>query len=156
MKIICLLLPAAFLMLFSSSCAMFKKTEEVKLREFSKIDEDIARINATMFAESFIKSLKEDDFTHWQKHIPKRSAHRINEQNFKAMRREMIDTFGTFVSGDYLGKVTNGNLRTYLWKLTFIRDDKGKKSVHEVIYLVRVFCEDGKTPAISRFGVRII
>jgi hypothetical protein len=70
------------------------------------------------------------------------------------MRKELLDNFGTFTGGTCLGEVTSGDLRTYLWKLTFEAKDKNKKTVREIIYFVRVFCEEGKAPAVSGFGVK--
>ena len=156
MKKFIMLSAAVFLTVISTSCALFEKTPEIKLREFSQQDLDAAKVTAGTFAESFILALKTDDFAVWQKHIPQQSAHRITSRNFKDMRQELLDTFGTFTSGSYFGEVTNGDLRTYLWKLTFTGEKNGKKAVHEVIYFVRVFCAEGKAPAISRFGVKIL
>lgn len=143
--------------LLSTSCAGFKK-QEIKLREFSREDENLARTKAAVFAEAFIQALKNNDFAIWQKHLPASPSpeKQITGERFTAMRRELLDHFGTFVSGRYLGDITDGNLRTYLWKLTFSEKKQDKNVIHEIIYFVRVFCEEGKPPTISRFGVKLL
>jgi DNA polymerase III alpha subunit len=93
------------------------------------------------------------------KGIGKKTAERIVLElkgKFEDMRKELLTVFGNFEKGSFLGSVASGNLRTYLWKMSFSKEENGKKVLNEVVFFVRVFCAEGKAPAISTFGVKLL
>ena len=154
-------LTTAVLLTFSgSSCAALKEKnpsdkEPVKLRDFSSEDETAAFNTAEKFVLAFAEALKKNDFSLWQQVIPPDSTAKIGKKQFDAMRLELGKEFGTFSGTSYLGKLVSGHLRSFMWKFSFIRQKNGKSSIREIVYFVRIFCEEGKTPAISGFGVRV-
>lgn len=150
-----LIAAAAVMLIILPSC--FKSTSpdpEVRLRDFTRNDDEQAQQTATAFINGFSQSLLTGDFSFWQKELPFDSQNRITEREFKGMAEELKAFFGKYESYSYLGCLITGELRNYLWKLTFTREQNGKKSVYEAVYLVRVFCEENKKPAVCGFGVK--
>ena len=140
-------------------CSSFREVRpEVKLREFAPEDSKAASKIAADFAGGFIRALETGEFSFWQKQLPSDSAAKITPAKFAAMRRELQAVFGEFHHAEALGKIISGNLHNYLWKLSFVRSSSGRKvegkEVYEVVYFVRIFCEEGKEPAVSGFGVK--
>lgn len=155
-----IIFPAAVVIsILGCSCAFTGQKnqvdEPVKLRDFSVTDEQQAYLEAEKFVNGFAGALQKNDFKLWQQVIPADSASKIGEKQFEQMSRELHREFGTFTGSSYLGVLTSGNLRSFMWKLSFVRQNDGKNTVREIVYFVRIFCEEGKTPAISGFGVRV-
>ena len=146
---------AALIMLFSAGCISHEKsTPEIKLRDFSGNDDPAAMEIAGNFAGGFAKSLETGDFSFWQKQFAPGNTSGITPAKFAAMRRELTGIFGEFRGSRFMGILITGNQRNYLWKLTFDRDTSAGKRVYEMVFSVRIFCEEGKAPAVSGFGVK--
>lgn len=157
MKKIHRILMIALLPLLLNSCFHTgSRQEEIKLREFSSQDEDLGKKTASVFAESFLLAVADNNFAVWQKNVPPHAAAKLDSSKFAAMRTELLTVFGNFEKGSFLGSVASGNLRTYLWKMSFSKEENGKKVLNEVVFFVRVFCAEGKAPAISTFGVKLL
>lgn len=150
-----LIAAAAVMLIMLPSCFKTSSNEpEVKLREFTQNDDAEAQRIAAAFVNAFSRSMLTGDFSFWQKELPMSSRTRITEREFKAMSEELESFFGKYEGCSYLGCVISGELRNYLWKISFFKDENGKKSIYEAVYLVRVFCEENKKPAICGFGVK--
>ena len=146
---------AVVILLFLPSCFNTSQSlPEVKLREFAAGDDAPALNLAIEFTDGFVKSLRTGEFSHWQRQLPPHSAAKIGEKEFLAMRQELQTFFGELENASYFVDLTTGDLRNYLWKLSFKKEINGKETVNEVIFFVRIFCEEGKSPAISGFGVK--
>ena len=127
----------------------------VVLRNFEEEDQLSALALATGFAESFIKSVESGEYSFWEKKMTPETAKKVNGEKFLKMREELQKIFGDFKEASFMGELISGNLRSYLWKLRFTREKDGKPEISETVYFVRVFCEEGKAPAISGFGVKV-
>lgn len=129
--------------------------EPVKLREFTQNDSETAAALAENFAGKFFQSLKTREFSHWKSAMPMRKDQKISDKEFQQMYNELYTSFGNYESSGFLGELTVGDLKNYLWKMRFSREENNKKVVREVVFFVRVYCENGKTPDISGFGVKL-
>ena len=149
------IIPVLLLTVLLAACAAPEKPETVKLREFTSEDAVPAFKKAEAFAGGFFQAVADNDFAKWQPYFPPKDESRIDKRKFERMCAELDRTFGKFQSSAYLGELTVGNLRNFLWKMSFSRTDKDKKILREAVFFVRVYCENGKTPEISGFGVKV-
>ena len=144
------LFSAFLLALFLTSCSTTADTKKIDLREFSNDDEQYALTETREFTAQFCQSVKDGNFSHWQQVMPLNTQKKVTPEIFARMRKELIDNFGTLENFDFLGTLRKDTLLDYLWKLQFVKD--GKK--RDVIFLVRVFCENQRKPEISGFGIK--
>lgn len=155
MKIFSVVTVTAALLLTAAGCRTAgEPAAKPELRAFSADDTRAAKETAAKFAEGFAASLKDGDFAHWRANMPEESAAKVGDSRFRDMRAELTAFFGEFTGAEFLGEIITGDLRNYLWKLSFVRKEKEKRQISEIVYFVRVFCEEGKPPAISGFGVK--
>ena len=136
-----------------TSCASGKKTPavpQVELHKFSAESEKSSFDAASRFASGFAAAVETGDFAAWHKEMPPHIRNRINAEKFGKMRGELQELFGKMTGFRHLGTLRKGDLRDYLWVMSFDKDGK----VNEVVYLVRVFCAGNGLPEISGFGVR--
>lgn len=158
-----LLLTALMMLILLPSCfhtreepaSLTPEAKPVVLRDFKPEDQVSALSIASGFAESFVKAVETGEFIHWKNRMSPETAKKIDEKKFAKMREELQQIFGDFQQASFMGELISGNLRSYLWKMRFTREKEGNTEVNETIYFVRVFCEEGKTPAISGFGVKV-
>lgn len=146
-------LAAVLLLLLLPSC--HKSVEPVKLREFTSADLVPAKMVAENFADGFFKSIAAKDFSHWQKVIPQRSEQTITEEKFQKFYNELHTSFGKFETAEYLGELVSGDLINYLWRMRFSKQENGKTIVRDIVFFVRVYCEENKQPDVSGFGVKL-
>lgn len=148
---------AVILLLLLPSCFNSKdlpESEPVKLREFTPADLIPAKSVAENFANGFFAAVKANDFAPWEKVMPARNIQQYKTQ-FPAFYNELHVTFGDFEGAEYLGEVNNADLKNFLWKMRFSKVENGKKITREVVFFVRVHCEENKQPDISGFGVKL-
>ena len=145
--VLLLLLPSCF------NSGRLPEAEPVKIREFTEADLVPAKMVAENFATGFFQAIAENDFAPWEKTMPARNIQKYKE-NFPNFYKELYDYFGEFTGSEYLGELTNGNFKVFLWKMSFTHTEKDKKSVREIVFFVRVHCEENKQPDISGFGVK--
>ena len=138
-----------------ASCAAAEKPAAVQLREFKNEDAVQASNKAKAFAGGFFQALADKDFSKWQLHFPPKDESRIDKRKFERMCAELDGAFGKFRSSGYLGELTVGDLRNYLWKMSFAKTDNNREVIREAVFFVRVYCESGKQPEISGFGVKV-
>ncbi len=142
---------SALLLLFgSTSCSTTSDSKKIELREFSNDDEQYALTETREFTAKFCQSIKDGNFFHWQQVMPVNTGKKVTPEIFTRMRKELLDNFGTLENFDFLGTLRKDSLLDYLWKLQFVKD--GKK--RDVIFLVRVHCENKRKPEISGFGIK--
>lgn len=145
-----LFFPVLLSLLLLNACSTVTDSKKITLRAFSPDDEQYALAETRQFTAQFCQSLKDGDFSHWQKVMPEKSSQKITPEIFAGMRKELNDHFGTLENFDFLGTLRKDSLLDYLWKLQFVKN--GKKQ--DVIFLVRVFCKDEGRPEISGFGIK--
>ncbi|MBQ4329680.1 MAG: hypothetical protein IJC27_08115 [Lentisphaeria bacterium] len=149
---------AAVLLIFIPSCSTTGNKEgkaTPDFREISAENEAAAKSIAANFAGGFIKALETGNYGYWETFIPADRRANIDQKKFDAMRSELINTFGSFSSAAYLGRLITGKLHSYLWALSFEKGKDAAKEKFEVVYFVRVHCEKDKAPAINGFGVKL-
>ncbi|MBR7120652.1 MAG: hypothetical protein IKC94_00235 [Lentisphaeria bacterium] len=154
-KLISLTAAAVAAILFSGCISGNSGGAEVTLREFTGSDDVLAQKAATDYMNGFVNALKSNDFAQWQPVLDAQGATEITPEKFARMRQELHNAFGAFESAGYLGMLTVGNLRSYLWKFRFSREENGKNIIRDVVFYTKVFCADGQAPAVSGFGVKV-
>ena len=128
---------------------------QISLREFTDADEALAARAASDYMNGFIRSLETKDFSHFQQVLTAQGSTEITEEKFVRMDQELNSAFGKFEGAEYLGFLTTGNLRSYLWKFRFARTENDKTVIREVVFYTKIFCADGQDPAVSGFGVKV-
>lgn len=151
MKIFIMLLAAVML----AGCVSRPEAPEVQLREFTGGDDVLAQKAASDYMNGFAEALKTGDFAKWQPVLEAQGATEITPAKFERMRTELQSAFGTFESASCLGMLTTGNLRSYLWKFRFSREENGRTVIRDVVFYTKIFCADGQNPAVSGFGVKV-
>ena len=133
------------------------KTEDpqIQLRSFTESDEAPALKAAADYMDGFVNALKANDFSLWQPVLAAQGATEITREKFDRMYVELHHAFGNFENASYLGYLVTGNIRSYLWKFRFSREENGKTVIRDVVFYTKIFCADGEIPAVSGFGVKV-
>lgn len=154
-KFLSALLILPFLILASCRSVSDEEKAPVKIREFTGDDETGAYQAASSYMQSFFQSLETGDFSHWKKILDEQRSDRITEEKFNLMCNELQMKFGKFEKSEFLGELTTGNFRNYLWKVRFNKMDNNRNIIRDVVYYTKVFCPENGQPAVSGFGVKL-
>ena len=151
-----ILLPVALAVFCLAGCRSGETdVPQIQLRDFTAGDDALAQKAATDYMDGFVRALETGEFSHWQPVLTANGATEITEEKFVRMKAELNNAFGRFEGAEYLGFLITGNLRSYLWKFRFSREENSKTVIREVVFYTKVFCADGENPAVSGFGVKI-
>ena len=132
-----------------------KAAEEpaIVLGEFSQTSAAEALTVASNFTAGFEKSLLTADFAPFAAVLPANSKVQFTAESFNKMRTGLISLYGNPQKLEYLTFLDQGKIRDYLWRIKFSKPDKDGKSFssREILFCVRVYCENGKKPDIAGF-----
>jgi hypothetical protein len=118
-------------------------------RKFPAEMEAAGKAAAEKLALGLAESLKSGDFAYFEAAQPQ-GDRRMPKETFAKMRARLIGHYGNFAGAEYFGRLDQGRVMDFLWKLAFEGPQKAP-GTREIIFWVRVGAADGK-PVIAGFS----
>lgn len=154
-KLIVLPMAMAAIVLFGSSCSLFKSSEEDKTKlEYSsdKTKSEPKNINETpvdklketaeKYIDTIVIGLKDRNYKMFSEHLTDEMKTTITKDKFELMVDAFEKEKGVYQSRVYLGELTKGYFKVFFWKGKFVRPDvkskKDKKDELEDETLIRL------------------
>lgn len=141
---------------FAVGCATAAEAPEtesaVKAAElFPPAREAAAKALAEKLVNGLVESLRSGDFAAFRAAQPQ-GARVFKPEAFDQMRGALSKRYGKLVSSEYFGRLDQGRVMDFLWKLSFERaDGTGKTMRHQIICWVRIGVVNGE-PAVAGFS----
>ena len=93
---------------------------------------------AERLALGLAESLKSGDFAAFDAVQPATAKRKFTSEIFGKMRAALEQRYGTLVNAEYFGRLEQGKVMDFLWKLSFEKDEgKDKKVRREILLQIR-------------------
>ncbi len=128
----------------SSGCRAVKENKKIKPQSITKDEQTKLAMVADRYGNDLLKAIKNNDYKLFIKNFMPEAKKRITKAQFEAKVARIKEKMGDLVSQEFLTTLNQNMLKTFIWKIAFVRNTaKGPIKVQE-IFRIMVIKLDGQ------------
>ena len=143
-KFTILLLASFCAVVISSGCQVIKENKKIRPQSITKAEQTKLAMVADRYGNDLLKAIQDNNYDLFIKNFMPEAKKRITKKQFEAKVARIKAKMGDLVSQEFLTTLDQNMLKTYIWKIAFVRNTaKGPVKVQE-IFRIMVIKLDGQ------------